>query len=288
MVRPAAVVLVFSSVLSALPLLWSLAELLNDDYIADRKLQVKTTTASGVTYTATGVQSAKNESIDGDLTIKAKVSGNSVTTKLFTSGKATAETTLDRLGVDGLALKLKAALAHDAVSGLATAEFINKNMSLTVQSSLTASPVVDASAVIAHAGWRLGATTSFATEAKGLTGANVTLAYADGGESEVTATLLNQATAAVVSYSHSVRPGFAVAAQFAYDQPSKECIVTAGTKTALPGGGWAKIKLDSLGSMSLAFIHEVRPGTTMVLSSRVGLKDGPKGPPKLGLSLVVE
>lgn len=264
-------------------------ELLTDNYTSDQKLTFKTTTAQKVTYTVTGVQDADTNLIAGDVSMKMGVAGHAVTTKLFTSGKLTSEVTLDRLGVEGLSVKVLGALSDSgAASAGASAEWNTPSVSATIASDLSSKPTLRATAVAGHGGVYVGGETAYDTAKNETTVADLSVSYADRFESEINVQLLKKGTRALLSYGHEAAPGFAVAAQYAYDLKSHESVLTAGTNTLLADGGSFKVKVDSLGLLSVALKHTLHTNTTLVLSTSVDLKSEVKQTSKVGIALCIE
>eukprot|EP00168_Porphyra_purpurea_P020581 TRINITY_DN871_c0_g1_i4.p1 TRINITY_DN871_c0_g1~~TRINITY_DN871_c0_g1_i4.p1 ORF type:complete len:320 (-),score=47.03 TRINITY_DN871_c0_g1_i4:161-988(-) len=183
-------------------------KLLTDNYTSDQKLTFKTTTAQKVTYTATGVQDADTNLISGDVAMKMGVAGHAVTTKLFTSGKLTSEVTLDRLGVEGLSVKVLGALSDSgAASAGASAEWNTPSVSATLASDLSSAPTLRATAVAGHGGVYVGGETAYDTAKSETTVADLSISYADRFESEINLQLLNKGTRALLSYGARGGPG---------------------------------------------------------------------------------
>jgi Eukaryotic porin len=262
--------------------------LLNDDYIFDKKVQVKTKTQNGMTYTSTAIQSAKDDSLAGDLELKfSPAPGAAVTSKLFTSGKMSHEAVFDRLGVEGLKLTLLGGVSSKSNVGVSTLEYQHK--------SATCTAAVDAIANVAYvtgtagtAALTVGVDGQYDTAAKELRECNVALNYSDGKESETTVTTLNKGESAKLAYSHAIRPDFSVASEFFYDRRADAKLVTIGAKYDVDQDTTLKAKITSDGLVSASYIQEIRANTTLVLCQKFDVRNPDKASHKFGLSLVIE
>ncbi len=138
-------------------------ELLNDDFIhGSKKVQLKTKTDSGMTYTTTGVQSNKSDSLAGDLSCKYEMSGATMTTKLFTNDTLTQEVTLENTGVKGLKLTLfGSAGAKQVIAG--SAEYVHPHLACTAAVNASS---IQSSLAIGSSGVTLGVDGEYDVENK--------------------------------------------------------------------------------------------------------------------------
>lgn len=266
-------------------------ELLNDDYIyGDKKVQLKTKTANGMTYTTTGLLKEKDESLAGDLSCKYSVSGATMTTKLFTSGKMTHEMVLEKIGVKGLKVTVLGGLGSEksASSLVGTVEYVRPALSCVASGSALGSPTLDTAISVGGHGLTVGVEGSAYVESKELKAVNGVLNYTDGKEHEATFSLLEKASKAKFAYSHIVSSDFSVAGEFVYDKSKDTKELCMGTKYEVDRDTTLKTKINSAGAFSLAYIQEIRKNTTLTLCSKFDVRNLDQGSHKFGLALVIE
>jgi voltage-dependent anion channel protein 2 len=262
--------------------------LLNDDYIDDKKLQIKTKTRNGMTYTSTAVQSGKSDALAGDLSLKfCPVAGTTVTSKLFTSGNMTHEAVMERLGVAGLKLTVLGGMGTQQL-GVGTVEYVSKNVAFTSAVDVLSGPIVHAAVTAGADVVTGGVEAEYDTKAKSFRRYNFALNYTDGKESEATLTLLNKGETGKLAYSHLARPDLSVAGEFLYDRRADAKLLTMGIKYEVDRETTLKAKINSDGLVSSSYIQEIRPGTTLILSQKLDVRNVDKSTHKLGLSLVIE
>lgn len=265
-------------------------ELLNDDYCFVNKLKVVSKTSDGVSYSVTGCQSAKDNTIDGDVSIKTKIQSATLTTKLLTGGTGTAELKLDDLGVKGLSSKLLAGIGKNVAVG--TVEYAEGRVGVTSGFNYFSGPSAYGSLAVAvtpakFAGYAvLGVESALNTETREPTFVNVAASFFDGKESECTVHVLDKGTKGMVSYSHHVRPGFSVGSQMTYDRGTKDTNLIMGSAYRLDGATTVKGKVDSTGLLALTYIQDIRPKTTLILSTKFSVNNFANS--NIGCSLTFE
>lgn len=263
-------------------------KLLNDDYIyGNKKVQLKTKTSNGVTYTSTGVLSGKDDSLSGDLSCKYSLSGASMTTKLFTSGKMTHETVLDNTGVKGLKLTVLGGLGPKQTL-LATGEFVNAHVAAVVAANCLGNPSVHPALTVGMHGVTAGVSGDFDVEAKEMKNIDGVINYSTGKEHEATVMFLNKASKIKFSYSHVMSPDLSVAAEFLYDRSGDAKLLTMGTKYTVDADTTVKAKIDNAGAVSLSYVQEIRKNTTLTVCSKFDVRNLDKPAQQLGLSLLIE
>lgn len=264
------------------------SELLNDDYIyGDKKIQLKTKTSNGMTYTTTSKLSGDNQSIAGDLSCKYSMNGTTLTTKVFTSGKMTQEMELEKTGVKGLKLTVLGGLGSKQ-SLLTTAEFVHPHVSMVTAANLLGSQNISTAMTVGVHGVTAGVAGQFDVETKTTTNVDGVLNYSNGKEYEATIMLLNKGKVGKFAYSHIVRSDFSVAAEFLYDRNADTKTLTMGSKYEVDPETTLKMKIDSLGAFSVSYIQEIRKNTKLTLCSRFDVLNLDKASHKFGLSLVIE
>lgn len=247
-------------------------------------------TDDGFSYTITGVQNVKQDTIDAEVNGKFKVKDATLTGNLFTGGKLpTAELKYETIDSDGR----KFTLCGTAGKGFAigSAEMLAgpvgvKGLIDTKNSNFYGSGAVALSSE-KYAGFVVvGAEATYNTDVKEMTMSNYAVSLFDGKESEVTLHVLDKAKKNMISYSHHVRPGFSVGGQMTYVRETRETALAMGTAVQLDGATTIKAKLDSEGSLALSYIQDIRPNTTLIMSSRFNTKTFDSA--KVGISLTVE
>jgi voltage-dependent anion channel protein 2 len=263
--------------------------LLNDDYIYDKKVQVKTKTVNGLTYTTTGIQSGYDDALAGDLSLKySLVPGAEVTSKFFTSGKMTHEAVLDRLGVQGLKLTVLAGAGGAKQVAVGTVEYAHKAVAGTASVDALHGPVAHATATVGHGVFTGGVEGEYDTKGGALKKLNFAACYTDGNESEATVTFLNKGETGKVAYSHLARKDLTVAGEFLYDRKADAKLLTLGVKYEVDRQTTLKAKINSDGLVSGSYLQEIRPSTTLVLCQKFDVSNPDKSTHKFGLSLVIE
>lgn len=265
------------------------AELLSDDYVDSHKLKIKSNTASGVSYTVEADQPGTGDGIDGQFSLKFPVSGQSVTTKLYTSGTGTAELSLDELGVKGLSATVLAGIGKEI--GVGTVEFKHGPIGFT-SSYNTVSRALRASLACAYAPtgydgfFVLGTDGKVAPSEAAMDDLSFGFSYFDGHESECTMHVTDRGTRGMLSYSHHVRDGLSVASQIAYDKVKDAANLTLGGACRLDGLTVVKGKINSNGQLALSYIQDIRSKTRLILSTKFNVTTLDSA--RVGISLALE
>lgn len=270
---------------------WNIpSELLNDDYIFTKKIKLASKTEDGCSYTVTGVQSPKDNAIDAEASAKLKVKGTTITGKLQTGAKdPIIEAKYEAKDSEGRNYTLGGDFGRNLAKS--HVEFVGGPLGVKVSGDLIASEIT-ASAALAissseYSGFAVvGAETQYSVADKEISKLNYALSFLDGRESECTLHVLDQAKSGMISYSHHVRPGFSVGAQMLYVRETAATSLSVGTAYRLDGATTIKGKLDSAGTMSLSYIQNVRPNTTLIMSSKFNTATFDSA--KLGISLAIE
>ncbi len=228
--------------------------------------------------------------IGADLEVKQKFGkSRTLTTKLLTNGAATAELKLEKLGLDGLKTTMlfgvgqkkgeaKIEYASNTLALMATADYYSKKVKASATCRMTTNNMAGFAVLGTEAGYDVD---------KGeVNGVNSALSYFDGKESELTLHVLNKGASGKLSYSHQVKPDFAVAAEMTYNREKETTALTMGCASALDAETKLKGKLSSDGTLALTYLQLIRPETTLTLSTQFDVKE--MKAPKFGLSLAIE
>lgn len=265
-------------------------KLLADDYVFANKIKLSSKTEDGFSYTVSGVQNVKGDTIDGDVAAKLKIKGATITGKLFTGGKdpstelkyETQGSKGQKLTVSGTAGKKLATTSTEILTGpfgvKLGVDFANSD--LYASGALAVSPDKCNGFVVA------GAESVYSLTEKKVTMSNYALSFFDGKESECALHILDQGKKAMISYSHHVRPGFSVGTQMNYARETKATSLAMGSAYRIDGATTIKAKLDSEGGLALSYIQDVRPNTTLIMSSKFNTVTFDSA--KVGISLTME
>mmetsp|Transcript_44970 Transcript_44970/g.110387 ORF Transcript_44970/g.110387 Transcript_44970/m.110387 type:complete len:275 (+) Transcript_44970:2378-3202(+) len=261
-------------------------KLFTDDFVADTKVSIKTKTANGVAFTIDNVKAAKDDSLVSTVSLKYKVYGNALTTKLLSSGKVSTEATIDQLGVDGLKAVLNGAIAESTQAASAKLEYIHPHLAATTLVDVFKGPSVHSTVALGLGPNTVGAEVNYDTGKAGITSYALAVSRADA-ESEMTAHLTDKLRKIKAAYCHSVSSTMTVGASISYDRDSEATAMAMGVKSVLDKTTTVKAKLDTKGSLALAYVSTIRPETTMVLSTVVDLQKF-EASPTLGFSLTYD
>lgn len=241
-----------------------------------------------MTFTSSGVLSGASNTISGYLSGKYNVSGASMTTKVFTSGKLTHETVLENTGVKGLKLTVLGGIGPDKSDLVATGEYVHPHLSAVVAANCLGKPSAHPTLTIGMRGVTAGVKADFDVESKEVSNVEGALNYTTSKEYEATVVVSNQASKANFTYSHIVKPDFSVAAEFTYDKEKDSKVLTMASKYDVDAETTVKSKIDSAGAISLSYIQEVRKNTTLTLCTKFDVRNTDKPSQQFGLALAIE
>lgn len=290
-------------------------KILNDDFVFQPKLTVKSTTQNGVTYSVNGVQTP-NGNIEADFGTKFKlepanlgsiISGgaatNTISLKLFTTGAVSAETVLDDVAnVSGLKATLSGTV-RDASNFVAlTSEYVGHILAISAgvnvfgttaatSSGDTSSPstaLFNGSLVLGAEGIYVGGELEYNASNAAISKYNAAISYCDKGESELLLALTDKAQCIRACYAHAISKRLSVAAEISYRRATDARLLTVGFKYGIDELSSVKAKVDSAGELCMAYIQEIRPRTTLVLASRLNVNQLDKGGHRVGLSLTYD
>lgn len=252
---------------------------------------MKSNTDSGVSYTVAAVQDEPGAQLDGDVSLQFPVYDKlgKVTTKLYTSGKGTAEVKLDKLGVKGLTTTLLYGIGKDV--GVATVELKHGPIGVTTAYDMygkaARATVATAYAPKGYAGFFVaGVDGEVGTTEFNADKTDCCISYYDGSESEATVHVTDKGQKGMLSYSHHVRSGFSVAGQFKYDKVKDSAALTFGGAAQLDGVTVVKAKIDSKGLVGLSYIQDIRERTCLILSTKFDVRSLENA--KVGISLALD
>lgn len=262
---------------------------MNDDYIDTHQLKIKSYTASGVSYAVEADQATRGDSIGGQFSVKFPVSGQAVTTKLYTGGNATVELSLDQLGVKGLSATILSGIGKEVALG--TVEFKHGPVGITSSYNAIAralrSSLACAYAPKGYNGFLVfGADGKLSSPEESRDDLSLCVSYFDGHESECTLHVSDNGNQGTLSYSHHVRDGFSLASQIAYNKVKDTAKLTFGGACRLDGLTVVKGKIDSDGQLAMSYIQDIRSRTKLILSTKFNVTTLDSA--RVGLSLALD
>lgn len=247
-------------------------------------------TKEGISYTVTGVQSSKDDSLAADIKGKATIRDCTITGELFTNGKdPKVEVKYDTSTASGTTGTLAVTVGPSI--GLAKTEIRRGILGLVVGSDMLSSDVYGQVAVALlsrqFSGYFVvGGEAQYNTIDNVMSKVNAAISYCDGSESEVAVHLNDKMSTGTVSYSHYVRHGFSVGAQMEHSTITNKTMMSMGSAYKLDGVTTVKSKVDSSGELGLSYIQRIRSNTTLIMSSVIDVNK--IDITKVGISIAVE
>ncbi|PWA84644.1 Eukaryotic porin/Tom40 [Artemisia annua] len=259
-------------------------DLLYRDYQSDHKFSLTTYTANGVSITSTGAK--RGEFFLAD--VNTKLINKNITTDVRVDTSSKVYTTIT---VDEPAPGLKTIFSFvvpDQKSGKAELQYLHENAGISASIGLTASPVVNFSAVAGNNTVALGADISFDTAAGVLTKYNGGLSFTTS-DLIASLTLNDKADTITASYYHTVSPltNTAVGAELTHGFSSNENSLTIGTQHSLDPLTTVKARVNNFGITSALLQHEWRPKSLFTISAEVDTRAIEKSA-KVGLALALK
>mmetsp|Transcript_8004 Transcript_8004/g.16092 ORF Transcript_8004/g.16092 Transcript_8004/m.16092 type:complete len:275 (+) Transcript_8004:1456-2280(+) len=260
-------------------------KLLNDDFVSDAKVTMKTKTSNGVSFTVDSLRLEKENALLSEVSIKYNVYGNACTTKYGSTGKISMEAILDQLGVNGVKLTLNGTTGSSQ-GATAKIEYTHPHLALTTLVDLIRGPVVTSSLVLGVHGVALGGEAEYDTTKAEVSKYAAVISKSEK-DSEFTLWASDKFRKIKASYTHDVSAVTSVAAELNYDTSSEARSMAMGMKHALDSQSTVKARLESSGLLSLAYITDIRPGTKVVLATKMNTKTMDSAP-SLGFHLTYE
>jgi len=252
------------------------------------KLEAKTKTANGVEFTTDGNHNTDTGTVNGALETKFKYADYGVTfsEKWTTDNVISTNVSIDNKIANGLKVDFDTTFAP--VSGKKTAKvksaYQHEHIHTTTDVDFDfAGPTIKGSAVFGYKGWHAGYQASYDTANSKLTANNVSLTYKDGDF--VIHSGIVDATKYNGSVHHQVNSQLTAAAQLQWTAGSNTSALTVAGKYTIDKETFMKAKLDNNLRLGLSYVHKIKPGVQLTLSSLINGKSLDEGGHKLGLSL---
>ncbi|KAJ2450608.1 Mitochondrial porin [Coemansia sp. RSA 2336] len=268
-------------------------DLFSKDYpFGALKLEVKTTTANGVSFTVNGAQDIKSGAIISELKTKYadKVNGLTYTESWNTANLVTGQVEIANKFAKGLKLELSGS------SGLSSAKRALRSKINYQQDNLFArvnvdalSPSVTADVTISREGALAGAELAYDLNSGAVTKTNSTLGYA-GPDYTITLQGNNSLNLFQLAFYQRVTKSVEAGARAVYDYKNPEGGVSAelGTKYVLDKDAYVKAKVDNVGRLGLSFTQTLRPGVKLSLAGLFDTTRLQENAHKMGAALAFE
>ncbi|CAH9088063.1 unnamed protein product [Cuscuta epithymum] len=259
-------------------------DLLNRDFQTDQKFTITTYSPTGVAITSSG--SKKGDLFLGDVTTQLK--NKNITTDIKVDTNSNLFTTIT---VDEAAPGLKSIVNFrlpDQRSGKVELQYLHDLAGVSTSVGLTASPVINLSAVLGTNALALGTDVSFDTKSGTFTKYNV--AFSLTNSDLISALTLNDKGDTMKwSYFHQVNPlsNTCVGAELAYSFSINESSITVGAQHQLDPLTTVKARVNNTGIANTLIQHEWRPKSLITLSGEVDVKNIDKSA-KFGLALALK
>jgi len=241
-------------------------DLLTKDYpFGDTRLEIKTTTPSGVAFKVTGARDNKSNLIAGDIEAKysSKPHGLTLTNTWTTANTLRTLVEIDNQLAKGLKVDVNASITPDKGTKGTLLSLAYKQPGVHTRAVLDVfkGPTINADTVFGRDGFFVGAEASYnVTEGKlsRYSGA----AGFSAPEYAVTVHGLSNLSTFAVSYYHKVSRDVEAGAKAIYDTRATTPGVhlEVGTKAYLDDGAFVKAKINNGGILALGYTQSLRPG----------------------------
>lgn len=253
------------------------------------KLDVKSKTSTGVELATGGVSNQDTGKVFGTVETKYKLKdyGITLTEKWNTDNMITGDITLSDKLIKGLSIGYSCTFTPN--TGVRTGKLKNtykhENVSATadVDLSLSALPLVNASAVFGYQGWFGGYQFTYNAQRNKLTKNNVSFGYA---ASDFTIhSVVESGREFSASVYHKVRPGLEGAINMSWSSGHTLTQFGIGTKYNLDDDACIRAKVNTQLQIGLAYQQKLRDGVTASLSTNIDGKNFGSGGHKIGFAL---
>ncbi|KAJ1725365.1 Mitochondrial porin [Coemansia biformis] len=234
------------------------------------KLEVKTTTANGVTFTVNGAQDVKSGSIISELKAKYadKVNGLTYTESWNTANLVTGQVEIANKFAKGLKVELSGSSALSSTKRGLRSKFSYQQDNLFARVNIDAlSPSVVTDVTVSRDGALAGAELAYDLNSGAVTKTNSTVGYA-GPDYTITLQGNNSLNLFQLAFYQRVTPNVEAGARAVYDYKNPEGGVSAelGAKYLLDKDAFVKTKVDNAGRLGMSFTQTLRPGVKLTLA----------------------
>ncbi|KAH7294651.1 hypothetical protein KP509_27G011600 [Ceratopteris richardii] len=258
-------------------------DLLTKDYFQDQKLVITTETDCGLIFTTSSLK--KKDLLTGDILTQFKNKNVTAEVKVDTNSSLTTTITVDEL-VRGLKTVLNATVPEPA--GKLEFQYRHEHAGICSTIGLTAVPVVEVNAAFGAEAFAFGGEVAFDTGSGAFTKYNAGIGVT---KPDFCAALLLADKAEVVKvsclYNVNNETKTTVAGEVLHRFPTRDTTVTVGASYALDKLTTVKTRLNNHGKLGALLQHEIRPKSTITISTEVDTKALDKDP-KVGLALALK
>ncbi|KAJ2899901.1 Mitochondrial porin [Coemansia aciculifera] len=268
-------------------------DLFSKDYpFGALKLEVKTTTANGVTFTVNGAQDIKSGAIISELKTKYadKVNGLTYTESWNTANLVTGQVEIANKFAKGLKLELSGSSALSSAKRALRSKIDYQQDNLFARVNIDAlNPAVTADVTVSREGALVGAEIAYDLNSGAVTKTNSTLGYS-GPDYMMTLQGNNSLNVFQLAFYQRVTKNVEAGARAVYDYKNPEGGVSAelGTKYILDQDAYVKAKVDNAGRLGLSFTQLLRPGVKLSLAGLFDTARLQENTHKLGAALTFE
>ncbi|KAJ1755186.1 Mitochondrial porin [Coemansia sp. RSA 2523] len=268
-------------------------DLFSKDYpFGALKLEVKTTTANGVSFTVNGAQDIKSGAIISELKTKYadKVNGLTYTESWNTANLVTGQVEIANKFAKGLKLELSGSSALNSAKRALRTKINYQQDNLFARVNVDAlNPAVTADVTISRDGALAGAELAYDLNSGAVTKTNSTLGFA-GPDYMITMQGNNSLNMFQLAFYQRVTANVEAGARAVYDYKNPEGGVSAelATKYVLDKDAFVKAKVDNSGRMGLSFTQTLRPGVKLSLAGLFDTTRLQENAHKMGAALTFE
>jgi len=253
------------------------------------KLEAKTKAKNGVEFTTDGNHNTDTGNVAGALETKFKYADYGVTfsEKWNTDNVITTNISIDDKIAKGFKVDFDTSFAPITGKKSAKVKTTYKGcdyLHTTADIDFDfAGPTIHGSGVFAYKGWHAGYQASYDTANSKLTANNCSLTYRDGDF--VLHSGIIDAAKYVGSVHHQIDSKLSAAAQLQWTSGTSSSSLTACGKYTIDDDTYLKVKIDNNLRLGCSYVHKLRPGLQLTMSSLINAKSLDQGGHKLGLSL---
>lgn len=262
---------------------------LNDDYIFEQKLELKSTTPDGAVFTTSGTRNAAG-AILSSLQAKFPYKTTSITGKISTDSKVNIDVVSEN-AVKGLKVTLNAVPKGNGIaqSGKVTCEYKANDASVSVVADpFTSAPVV-ASLAVGRKSAFLGIEGEFSIDKQKFLGGTLGLQFARGNDTLFAALQqtekVKQCRASVL---HKLNNDLSVAGEMICNLKDTKCSMTMGVNCTLDDVSSTRLKMTSDGILSLLYSYKLRKSTTLRLGLELNTTSFDKDKHRVGMAFLVD
>nr|ACO12467.1 Voltage-dependent anion-selective channel protein 2 [Lepeophtheirus salmonis] len=267
-------------------------DVFNKGYISGLfKLDVKSSTDSGVKLSFGGLMASENNKVNGNLEMKhsCKDYGVTFTEKWTTDNTLNATVDVQDKLLQGLKLSLDSSYSPVDNEKKSKVKATYKHDLMTLNGDinvLPTSPLLNASLVLGHKNWLGGYQLSFDSSKSKLTKNAFAIDYC--AKDFVLHTNMNDGNVFGASIYQKVNPQVDAGVNLGYTSSSNASTFGIGLKYKVDSGCSVSAKVNNSGIVGLGFQHKLRDGVVLSLSTLLNGKSLNEGGNKLSLGLELE